>query len=74
MLAKLFILLSLLTLNTNYKKLPDDEPLEIQGYVEMVEIGEKIPIHLTLVSGHPVAFVSINVFVDGVLALSDREV
>ena len=74
MLAKLFILLSLLTLNTNYKKLPDDEPLEIQGYVEMVEIGEKIPIHLTLVSGHPVAFVSINVYVDGVLALSDREV
>ena len=46
---------------------PANESIEIKGYVEMVEIGQQVPIYLQIVEGHPFAYLDVDFYVDNVL-------
>lgn len=75
MFHKLLIASSLLSVvfNKVYPP-PSSESVTIKGYVEMVDLYEEVPFYLYLVDGHPVAYLDIFIYVDGVLALHDVEV
>lgn len=46
---------------------PADESIEIKGYVEMVEVGTQVPIYLSIVEGHPFAYLDVDIYVNQVL-------
>ena len=70
-----FLLLNFLILSlNNYRSSSTLEPVTIKGNVPMVEINEDIPLYLTMVEGHPFAYLNILIYVDNTLTIQDKEI
>ena len=50
------------------------EAISISGYVELVDLNNKIPIYLFMDEGHPFAYLDIFIYVDGKLENQTRVV
>ncbi|MDY2889559.1 MAG: hypothetical protein SOU19_08390 [Candidatus Caccosoma sp.] len=71
---KLFIFNFAIYLFNNYKANSAIDPLIIKGNVPMVELNEDIPLYLSMVEGHPFAYLNILIYVDNALVIKDREI
>ena len=74
MFNKIIIFNLFLSVFANYKSNSSLDPIIIRGNVSMVELNEDIPLYLSMVEGHPFAYLNINIYIDNVLTTTDREI
>ncbi len=73
-IKKMLILPLILFSSRTIQKAATNESISISGSIFMVELYENIPITLSMIEGHPYAYVYVNIYVNDILEISKQEV